>query len=207
VNPNPKTSSPRRAFTAFALAGLAAGGLCAPNALAQAIIIDIAGPTLAPGDTTVITLSAIYPDGDYAVAGVFTDLVTNVIHGNLSNPSLITPMAGPGTSVGAIGPDGITGIIAGQLNFPPAMIFADPTNPIAFYQFDFTWDGSTTGSVILDIETSTSRFDTYVDRDSSLSVSRLDDLIEGRGLIAIPSPASVTAFSLLALGAATRRRR
>ncbi len=201
---HPNTPAPRRAFAALALAGLA---IAAPQAQAQAINIDIANPTLTPGETTIITLTASYPDGDYAVAGIFTDLVANVIHGGLSDPSLIAPMAGPGTSVGAVGPGGITGIIAGQLNFPPAFIFADPTNPIAFYQFDFTWDGSTTGGYILDIETDTSRFDTYVDRDSSLSVSRLDGLREGRAVIFIPAPAGAAAFGLLALGAATRRRR
>jgi hypothetical protein len=167
----------------------------------------VADPTLSPGQTTTLTMTAMYPDGDYAMAGIGTEIVINQIQGDLSGLRLVAPMAGPGTSAGVLGPGGITGIIAGQLNFPTAMIYADPTNPIAFYQFDYTWDGTLSGPILLDVETRTSRFDTYIDRQRATSESRLADLVEGRAIIAIPAPTGAAAFGLLALGAATRRRR
>ena len=190
----------RRGFMVLSVVGAAAG------ASAQSINIDIANPTLTPGESTLITLTASYSVGDYAVAGIATDLVVNQIQGGLSDPQLIAPMDGPGTSAGTLGPGGITGIFAGQLNFPPAFIFADPSNPIAFFSMEYTWDGSLSGPVLLDIETRTSRFDVYVDRDSARSESRLADLVESRGMIVIPAPSGAVLLGLGALLAGRRRR-
>ncbi|MEQ8844513.1 MAG: hypothetical protein RIB58_06635 [Phycisphaerales bacterium] len=190
----------RRGFTVLGVLGAAAG------AGAQAINIEIANPTLTPGESTLITLTASYPAGDYAVAGIATELVVNQIQGGLSDLQLIAPMDGPGTSAGTPGPGGITGIFAGQLNFPPAGIFADDSNPIAFYSAMYTWDGSLSGPVLLDIETRTSRFDVYVERDSARSESRLDGLIEGRGRIVIPAPAGTLVLGIGALALGRRRR-
>ena len=193
----------RSTSVTLALAGLAAA---TPAALAQSVSIDIAQPTLAPGDSTLITISASYPSGDYAMAGIGLDLVVNEIQGGLSDLQLVAPMDGPGTSVGTLGAGGIDGIIAGQLNFPPASIFADPTNPIAFYQLSYTFTAPISGSTLLDIETRTTRFDVYVDRDSGRSESRLGDVVEGRAMIVIPAPAGAVVLGLGALGFGRRRR-
>ncbi|MFI4882272.1 MAG: hypothetical protein ACIAQU_06775 [Phycisphaerales bacterium JB064] len=190
----------RRGWTVLGILGLAAG------ASAQAITIDIDEPFLAPGDSTLITLSASYPSGDYAVAGVATELVVNEIVGGLSDLQLLAPMDGPGSSAGTLGAGGISGIVAGQLNFPPAMIFADDSNPIAFYSFVYTYTEPLSGPVLLDIETRTTRFDVYVDRDSARSESRLDGLTEGHARIIVPAPAGVMVLGLGALTLGRRRR-
>ncbi len=191
----------RPASATLALVGLAAAS---PAVLAQSVNIDIANPTLTIGESTLITFTASYPSGDYAMAGIGMDLVVNEIQGGLSDLQLVAPMDGPGTSVGTLGAGGIDGIIAGQLNFPPAGIFADPTNPIAFYQLTYTLTAPISGTTLLDIETRTTRFDVYVDRDSGRSESRLGDVVEGRAIIAIPAPAGAV---VLGLGALTMGRR
>ena len=193
----------QRGFLVFSVVGLAVG---ATHALGQVINIEIADVTLTPGESTTITLSAGYADGDYAIAGIATEVVVNVLQGGLSDPALVAPMDGPGTSAGIIAGDGgITSIIAGQLNFPPVPIYADDTNPIAFHTFEFTLTDLPMSGLILDIETRTSRFDVYVDRASSRSESRLDNLQEGRAVI-IPAPAGALVLGLGALAVGQRRR-
>ena len=194
----------KRGFLVISVVGLALAA--SPAAIGQTIHIDIANPTLAPGESTLVTLSASYPSGFYAVAGVSTEVVVNQIQGELSDPALVAPMDGPGTSEGTVSAaGGIEGILAGQLNFPPAGIFADPSNPIAFHTFEYTWDGSLSGPVLLDIETRTSDFFEYVDRDRSVS-DPLADITEGRARIVIPAPASALILGLGALTAVRRRR-
>lgn len=186
----------------LATAALTAAGHSA--ALAQAIHFDIPRIPFA-GETETITMSASFNPLDYAIAGVGTSVVINEIQGGLSNARLVAPMAGPGTSEGIIGVASVDGILAGQLNFPPAGIYADPTNPIAFWQVDWTY-APTGGGVLLDIESQTDRFDVYTDRLLARSEFRIDELEEGSLRIVIPAPAG--AFALLGgLALVGRRRR
>lgn len=174
-------------------------------AAAQAIHFDLASLP-APGETETITMSASYNPLDYAVAAVGTSVVINEIQGELSNARLIAPMDGPGTSEGVIGVASVDGIIAGQLNFPPAGIYADPTNPIAFWAVDWTFMPDGTGNpVLIDIESQTDRFDVYTDRLLARSEFRIDELEEGSLRIVIPAPAG--ALALLGGLALTARRR
>ncbi len=190
----------RPAFVVLSVAGFAAA------AHSQSIQIDVADATLFPGESTTITLSASYGAGDYAIAGIATEVVDLLGRGGFSDLQLIAPMAGPGTSAGMVVPSGVQGIIAGQLNFPPAMIYADPTNPIAFWSMTFTL-GDITSREILDLETRTTRFDVYTDRMSGRSESRLDDLVEGRGsIILLPAPGGAAVLGLGALAMGRRRR-
>lgn len=184
----------------LAVAGVAAA------AAAQSINIDVANPTLNPGESTMVTLSAGYGGTDYAVAGVGTNFISSVGSTGWSDIALIAPMNGPGTSGGAGSATGVDGIIAGQLNFPPAGIYADSSNPIAFWSATYT--ASATGDEgVVDLSTQTSRFDVYVDRMSSLSESRLADIREGAATITVvPAPASLALLGLGGLAAARRRR-
>ena len=193
-----------KSWLAVSIAGLAlAGG----HAYGQIIDVNLSNPLPFPGQSTVLTFTAGYGDGDYAVAGIATDIIVNEIQGVLTDLALIAPMDGPGTSPGVLSPDGVTGILAGQLNFPPVPIYADPTNPIAFFTMTFTVaDDLGASPVLLDLETRTSRFDVYIDRGSSRSESRLDDLIEGSALIVVPAPAGALILGMGALAIGRRRR-
>ncbi len=191
----------KKAFALVAVAGVAAA------ASAQSINIDVANPTLGPGESTLVTLSAGYGAGDFAVAGVETNFISSVGSTGWSDVALISPMDGPGTSGGAPSGTGVDGILAGQLNFPPAGIYADDTNPIAFWSAVYTAPADVTSAFSVDLSTDTSRFDAYVARDSSRSESRLGDLTEGSATIGvIPAPASLALLGLGGLAAARRRR-
>ncbi len=184
------------------LAGLAA----TPAVLAQAITFEYDGLIPLPGETITIGMSAGYGGTDYAMAGIATGVRINEAQGTFDNLRLVAPMAGPGTAAGVLGVGSIDGIIAGQLNFPTAQIYADPTNPIAFWEADFTVDSSLSGPVILDIQTVTTKYDVYLARERSTSESRLADLVEGELRIVVPAPASSLAL-LGGLAITARRRR
>ena len=169
---------------------MAMGLVASGQALGQTyeIFFEVSNPEPMPGETITITMKAGYGPGQYAIAGVATNLDVTTLRGELSNLRLIAPMDGPGTSRGVLVPGGVEGIVAGQLNFPAtAGIFADPTNPIPFWAVDLTVDDFLGSPVVFEASTRTTRYDVYVDRDSSLSESRLDDLIEGELRIEVMS--------------------
>lgn len=184
------------------------GGIAAAPtaAMAQAITFEAeGGGVIAVGETITISMFASYGGTDYALAGIATSIQVNETQGDFSNLRLVAPMDGPGTSAGVIMSGDIDSIIAGQLNFPTAGIYADSTNPIAFWEADFTV-GAVVGGVALDIETVTTKYDVYIDRTRSTSESRLADLEEGSLVIIVPAPA--TGLALLGgLAVASRRRR
>ncbi|MCW5756152.1 MAG: PEP-CTERM sorting domain-containing protein [Phycisphaeraceae bacterium] len=191
----------KNAFALVAVAGMTAA------AAAQSINIDVANPTLNPGESTNVTLSASYPAGMYAVAGVATNFISSVGSTGWSNLAILAPMDGPGTSAGAASGTGVDGIIAGQLNFPPARIYADPSNPIAFWSATYTAPAVVDEAFTVDLSTRTTRFDVYIARESSVSESRLSGLREGAGAInVVPAPASLALLGLGGLAAARRRR-
>ncbi|UYV11544.1 MAG: PEP-CTERM sorting domain-containing protein [Phycisphaera sp.] len=187
----------KKAFALVAVAGVAAA------ASAQSINIDVADATLAPGESTTVTLTAGFDSADFAVAGIATNFISSVGSDGWSDIALVAPMDGPGTSAGAGSATGVDGVLAGQLNFPPAGIYADSSNPIAFWSATYT--ASAEG--VIDLSTDTSRFDVYIDMMSSTSESRLGDLTEGAATITVvPAPASLALLGLGGLAAARRRR-
>ncbi|MEO1007096.1 MAG: PEP-CTERM sorting domain-containing protein [Planctomycetota bacterium] len=191
----------KKAVALVAVSGIAAA------ASAQSVVIDVANPTLGPGESTVVTLSAGFGGTDFAIAGIGTDFVSSVGSTGWSDLALIAPMDGPGTSAGAPSATGVDGIIAGQLNFPPAGIYADPTNPIAFWQATYTAPAVVDDAFTVDLSTATDRFDVYIDMGAATSESRLGDLVEGSGAISVvPAPASLALLGLGGLAAARRRR-
>lgn len=205
--PTPRPDRDRRATAILAAAGVALAA--STTALGQAdprIIIDIENPDIATvGGSTAVRLFAQFDDAsDYAIAGVATRLVSDQGGAGWSDFRLVSPMDGPGTSAGSSSATGVDGILAGQLNFPPAGIFADPTNPIAFWEATYSVPVGA-GPMVLNLSTVTSRFDVYIDRDMAASESRLDGLTEGSGRITV-TPAPASALVLLGLLAVRRRR-
>lgn len=175
---------------------------------APEVIIEIDQPVLEPGDSTIVRLLAGF-DGrrDYAIAGVATNLLVDagVVDPTSawSDPRVVAPMAGPGTSAGVPDAGGYSGIIASQLNFPTSIGYADPMNPIPFWEITFTAPLDM-GAFDMDLSTRTTKFDVYIAMESSISETRLFELVEGSGRITVvPAPAGgLVFFSLLA----TRRR-
>lgn len=174
------------------------------------VTIDIDRPVLAPGESTTVTLVARFDDADYAVAGIAMDLLFD---SPIADPrrhwrdlDYLPPFDGPGPPPGSVTDTSIDGIIAGQLQFPLAMIYADPSNPIAFWRATFTAPLDAGRFYTVDLLTDVARFDVYIAPDSATSESRMDVLVEGEATISVvPAPASA---AVLALGlAATRRRR
>jgi uncharacterized protein (TIGR03382 family) len=191
--------------TAIAVLGVAA----AANAQTIGVTIEIDEPVLAPGVFTIVRLVASFPDTDYALAGLtmalrFDGLAADP-RDHWSGFTELPPFSG-GTTGPRLGDGAIEGILVGQLNFPPAGIYADPTNPIAFFEGTFTAPADAGGGYRVDLLTDVMRFDVYPDRESGASVSYLGELTEDAATISvIPAPASA---GVLALGlAATRRRR
>lgn len=188
------------AVVGFVTFGGAAHGQVATNGLN----IIVADDTLLPGESTTIRLEAYFGGTDYAVSGVATWLHSSTGAEGLSDVRLLAPMNGPGTSPGFLGETGVRGIIAGQLNFHS--IFADPSNPIAFWEATYTAPLGAAEPFDVRLETRTSRYDVYIARESSTSQSRLHDFADGLATIhVIPAPASALALGGLLL--TPRRRR
>jgi len=195
------------------LAPLALGLALAASAHAQPVGIDIevGQPVLEPGQSTTVTLIARFDPADHALAGVatalgFTGLAAEP-RDHWSGLQVLPPLGGPSPSGPILGATAIEGILAGQLHFPPAMIYADPSNPIAFFEATFTAPADAGGGYRVDLLTDTARFDVYIDRAVSTSEPRLDLLVEGSGsILVIPAPASALALALAAPLAARRRR-
>lgn len=181
----------------------------AAHAQTVGVTIDIDEPVLAPGDSTRVRLIASFPASDFAFASTELDVLADAggvdITGSWGDLSVLPPMdAGPPS--GRVTDRGIEGILAGQLSFPPAGIYADPANPIAFYEFTFFADPDDGGGYFVDLTTMTNRFDVYTDRGSAEATSYLDILTEDAATIfVIPAPAGVLVLAPFAL--AMRRRR
>lgn len=198
-------TSIRAAVLAPCLAPCLAAALT-PAALAQtAITIEVENPVLMPGESTVVTMFAGFDPSDYAIATVGTDFRTSVGSDGWSEPTLLSRLWGPGSSTGVPSATGYDGILAYQINFGTSGPYADPTNPIAFWQATYTAPADVGDSFLIDVSTMTSRYDVYILREGAHTESRLDDLVEGAATIrVIPAPASA---SLLAIGLLAMRRR
>lgn len=193
---------------------LAGAGVALASGLTHAqepgeVIIEIDRPMLLPGESATVRLLAGFDSTvDFAMAGLLTDLLADArgvdVGSAWSDVVLAPPMNGPGTSTGTPVDGGFEGILAGQLNFPLSTGYADPMNPIPFWEATFTAPLDA-GAFEMDLSTRTTRFDVYADRMSSFSESRLDGLTEGAGRITVV-PAPATVLVLIGLVAHCRRR-
>ena len=186
----------KKSIAILVVAGLAASA----TAQSEGYEFKVDG-ALSPSNPSVnVTLAATFPAADYAFAGARLDVIAS--EAGWGTPELI--LMGPGTTAGTVAGASVEGIIVGQLNFPPGMIFADPSNPIDVWKSDFAPADVTTVRTI-DLSTSTGQFAIYPERDSSVSETRTPT--EGAGAIeVIPAPASLALLGLGGLAAARRRR-
>lgn len=186
-------------LSAAALAALPA------TALAQyEITIDVENPALLPGESTTVTLYAGFDPTKYAMAWIITDFHTSVGSDGWSDAMVLDPMRGATTSPGTPSATGFDAIAAGQFNLF-SHSYADPTNPIAFWEATYTAPLDVVAPFEMDLSTMTSRYDVYFDKQSESSESHLADLVEGAATIHIvPAPASAL---VLAGGVLAMRRR
>lgn len=169
----------KRITTAAILACIAAGA----SADDDTILIDIDRPVLEPGEfARVVFAPALDTARDFAMAGWTANIRGDAFAGGLSDISAIAPWISETGGVPCNG--GWCGLIVGQLNFPAAGIFADPSSPLPAYGMAFTAPPVTEPTEIA-FETETIRFMVYPERMSSESQSRLDELVEGRATILV----------------------
>jgi hypothetical protein len=149
------------------------------------IEIQIDRPVLEPGEFARIFLAPAFDtQRDWANGGVSLDFVAPDMGAGISDLAGVAPWGISGAWNPVRCDAGICGFIAGQLNFPSAGIYADPRSPLPAFTFSYTApDVSEPTEVVF--ETQTHRFDVWVDRDTSESASRLDELTEGRATILV----------------------
>lgn len=192
-----------RRTTAYVLLLAATTPALAQTSSAE-IVFDIDNDTLLPGQSTTVTMAALWNEG-FAMCCVGTDLLISTGSEGWSDLRLIAPMDGPGTSAGALTPLGIEGVLAGKLNFPSTGVPPDP-NPILFWQGTYTAPSDIAEPFDINLTTQTSMFEVYIEFASAETQSLMDVLTEGNATIrVIPAPAS--AIVLPGLAVARRRRR
>ena len=143
--------------------------LAAATASAQpeALFVEFDPPWLEEYGTTTVTLWAQFSSDDYAFHMVVLDIEGGPSSGaRFTNPEPV--LQGPGSRPGETDGMSVTGIVIDQLSFPPAMIYPDPSNPIALWRAELT-----AGSVSTIVAcTRTSEFSVYPIKSSGLSESR-----------------------------------
>jgi hypothetical protein len=147
------------------------------------IQVQVDRPVVEPGEFARIVFAPAFDTSrDWAMGGVNFDMQSSAGREGFSDLSAIVPWShelGPAPCDG-----GWCGILVGQLNFPPAGIYADPRSPLPAYGMTYTAPAVTEPTEV-SVETRTNRYMVYVARESSDSVSRLDELTEGHATILV----------------------
>ncbi|MEQ8315880.1 MAG: hypothetical protein RIE77_08385 [Phycisphaerales bacterium] len=194
-----------RLQTLSAAAVLLAAGAASAQVARNGITILVDDPVLEPGQSTTIRMEAYFDARDYAMERVVTSLRSSAGAQGLSEPRVVGSLAGAGSSGGMVDAGGVGGIIAGQLH-GIGEIYGDPTNPIAFWEATYTAPVDVAAPFEVRLMTETIFFDVYLERASSGSESRLDDLAEGEATIrVVPAPAGVVALGGLLVAVGRRR--
>ncbi|GIW74711.1 MAG: hypothetical protein KatS3mg103_1233 [Phycisphaerales bacterium] len=189
---------------AVALAGAALG------------LASTAGATLTPNTYEIRVSNVVSPSQPSTTVEVYAQWDADVYYafaaaewslrgdatGSFSNPA--SAFTDPGQVDGTpIGGD-VTGIITGQLHFPPGSIFADTSDPILIWTG--TWSTSDFTARLVELTTETTRYSLYLD-DTGLSSDVTTTVLEALGEIqVVPAPASLALVGLGGLVALRRRR-
>lgn len=190
-----------------ALAGLAAGANAANTWTAVVTYSNPLGYILLPTDTATVEIWAGFDDDLFAMAGGAFAVNTDDVDGSWSDFDLDLGVDGElGTKKGTANGGNVEDIIAGQLHFPEANIFADESNPIK------AWHGTFSTSNVVDfrlvaLSTASTKFAVYIN-DAGSSQDFIDTLVEAAGTIqvGIPTPGTAALLGLGALAAGRRRR-
>ena len=185
---------------------VASGLLMAGAAMAdgERLFFEVSNDISPSQPSTVVTLWAAFDPRDFAMAAVGGGLEAS--EGNWFDLGIVPPMDGPGTTAGIV-VDGriVEGIIAGQLHFLGAGIYADPSNPIALWRGTLAVDDFSPRTI--DLASMATRFDVYISRESSISESRMATLEQAAGGITVVPAPGAGGLLLLGVLAAGRRRR
>ncbi len=160
--------------------------------------VNVIGGTVSPINPIVtVRIAARFQPVDHAFAAAAFSVVAT--EPGWGTP---TPLLPPPGNAGLVQGTHVTGILLGQIHFPPS-VHANTMNPIDIWQA--TWSTHDFRARTVGITTETIRFDVYTSATSPASESRLAWLIEGSAVIhVIPAPASVLA--LLGVAAMAGRR-
>ncbi|MEQ8844585.1 MAG: hypothetical protein RIB58_06995 [Phycisphaerales bacterium] len=198
----------------WACAAAGAIGVLAGTASGQAIgaFFEVSNDLSPSQPTATVTLWVPVPDDLYAVAAVAFDAFLDPAPDAAPSAAWSDPMRAvgfdaPGTSDGVVSADGLAvlGALPGQLNFPAAGIFADPSNPIAVWSATISVDDFTPRGV--DVRTDIRRSTFYVGDSSAMSVDRaIGDARATVMVVPAPGVGGVLALGLLGVGARSRRR-
>ena len=187
----------KRACTILALAGALPAA-----AQDQGWIIRFDQAEVTPADRVFWVESwAYFPKDDYAFAGALWNLHASEEGWAGLGETTLPPH--PGEPIWEIVGASIIRISDGQLNFPPAGVYADPANPIAVWHANFEVTDFTPRQISFRTETRTASI--YPQRESAVSEQR--PWAEGAGAIrVVPAPGALTLGTLAALTAIRRRR-
>lgn len=177
------------------LAGAASGQIFDPDPR-YTIYIEVDRPVLEPGETAQILMRAGFDsDVDHSMHLVLTNLHWGPGPVQFEELRLIAPMAtlclgspfpAGGCSAGEVGPEGVEGIAAGQIQFGGgASIYSNPNDPIDFWAARYAAPAAIAEPTIVDLSTRTMAYRLYIEPASSLTVERIDELIEGSATITI----------------------
>jgi hypothetical protein len=158
-----------------------AGWLVASAGQGTGWIVEVDGLLGLGRPSTTVTVLARFSPSEFAFASARLDLEVNwpdTIEWSDMEVLLDGPVGDPGTA----GPEGVTGIVLGQLHFPPA-VMADPSNPIA------VWRGTATllePGFMICARTNTAEFNVYPSEASPVMAPRT--ATEGSDRLRVPAP-------------------
>lgn len=155
--------------------------------------------------TATVEVWASFNPGDYSFAGADFDVRAGTDAGGFSDPQAV--LATFGTSDGIVSQNGdrVTGVIAGQIQFPLGGYESDTSNPILVWKA--TWGTSHFSNRTVDLSTLTRRFAVYLDADGNSKGYIGNGFQEGAGSITVvPAPGALTLVAATGLAAGRRRR-
>ena len=134
-----------------------------------------------------VSLWAEFSSDDYALHEVSLDIIGSA--GDASFDMIELVLLGPGTSAGVVSGASVTGIVVGQLNFPPGGIFADPSNPIELWQGTLDTGYYSPPDFIV-LCTRTADFSVYPERSSMVAETRSSADVQRRFEHVVVSPST-----------------